>query len=83
MSSWQEYADEDARKLVQMFREHLAPLLLRVCPQWIFHHIRIVRHSHWEDEENCVEIRLILRPFGSVREGEDKVIGGKLHKRIK
>lgn len=67
MSRWTAYNDAAALHTVRMFRECLEPLLERIAPDQMLHHINIVRHSDYPMVDET-EVRLVLRPIGNVRD---------------
>ena len=67
MSRWAAYNDAAALHTVRMFRECLEPLLERIAPDQMLHHIKIVRHPDYPAVDET-EVRLVLRPIGSVRD---------------
>lgn len=71
--SFTEYNDVASRNMVELFRKALAPAMATAAPDWLMHHIEIVRNPRgFERGTDDVEIRLVLRPIGSVRAVPDQ-----------
>jgi len=68
MKTVTEYNDAASRAMVDMFRRALAPAMEVAAPDWLLHHVEIVRDPHgFERETEEVEIRLVIRPIGFAR----------------
>ena len=59
-----QYHDAHSRALVLAFREAIKPLLEKVAPDWLLHHIELNRRTE-QDFTERVEIRLVIKPIGS------------------
>ena len=77
-----EYNDAQARQLVAMFRAALAPLMEKVAPDWLLHHIELIRDVDKDFRERTV-IRLVIYPIGEAREVPDAAVLEKGPRRLK
>ncbi|WP_162600754.1 hypothetical protein [Paraburkholderia sp. C35] len=60
------YNDVHSRLIFRQFKESLEPLIARVAPDWLLHHIDMERrHTMGMCEE--VTIRLVIRPIGDAK----------------
>jgi hypothetical protein len=81
MIDWTEYKDAHSRAVFKAFEEQLGPLMAKVAPDWLLHHMEIRRGLDREFQER-VEIRLVIKPIGEARFGDpdaDLLTG---HKRL-
>jgi len=67
-----EIEDARSREIFKKFEEALGVVLPQVAPDWLLHHMELRPHRDFETEEERVEIRLILKPLGSVKVVRDK-----------
>ena len=78
MKNYTAYNDAASRAMVDMFRRALAPAMEVAAPDWLLHHVEIVRNPHgFQRDTDDVEIRLVIRPIGSVRAVPDKPLSWK------
>lgn len=61
------------RVVFKRFEEALAPLLAETAPDWLLHHMELRRVPFDQDMQERVEIRLVLKGIGEVRERRDSV----------
>ena len=82
MSKWTAYNDAHSRAVFLKFKEALGPTLANVAPDWMLHHIEMMRKTEFDTMDERVEIRLVIKPIGSARFGkpDDDLLTG--HKRI-
>ena len=63
-----EYNDTSSQAVVAMFRKALEPAMAVAAPDFLLHHIEIVRNPRgFERGTDDVEIRLVMRPIGTAR----------------
>lgn len=67
MMEWKEYNDAHSSALVMAFRDALEPLMVNVAPDWLLHHIELARKTNFDTLDECVEIRLIIKPIGTAK----------------
>lgn len=56
------------RLVFKRFEDALAPLLAETAPDWLLHHMELRRVRSDRDMQDQVEIRLVLKGIGEVRE---------------
>jgi len=61
-----EYNDAHSRAVFMAFQAAIAPLMERVAPDWLLHHMEMHRR-HEPDMGERVEIRLVIKPIGEAR----------------
>lgn len=65
--SWQPHNDAYSQAVFAKFEGALRPTLAKVAPDWLLHHIKMDRRMD-ESLNEVVEIRLVIKPIGEVRE---------------
>ena len=67
------YNDAESCAVFRRFEQRLAPLLAEVAPDWLLHHMTLMRDTDHKDMTEQVVIRLVIKPIGSVRVVDDGV----------
>lgn len=63
--------DAYSRALYLRFKNALEPLLAQVAPDWLMHHMELVRDQAEFGLDERVEIRIVIKPAGSARVVDD------------
>lgn len=63
--------DHQERMVFKRFEDALAPLLAETAPDWLLHHMELRRVPFDCEMQERVEIRLVLKGIGEVRERRD------------
>lgn len=67
MMEWKEYNDAQSLALVGAFQDALGPLMANIAPDWLLHHIELARKTNFDTLDECVEIRLVIKPIGTAK----------------
>ena len=82
MKQYQAYNDAHSRAVFLKFKEAIGPTLAQVAPDWILHHMELMRHNDFDKMEERVEIRLVIKPIGLARVVDDDSDLMTGHKRL-
>ena len=65
--TWTAHNDAYSRAVFLRFRDALGPLMADVAPDWLLHHIEMMRDLDPRDMSERVMIRLVIKPIGEAR----------------
>ena len=65
--TWTAHNDAYSRAVFLRFKEALEPLMANVAPDWLLHHIEMMRDLDPRDMSDRVMIRLVIKPIGEAR----------------
>lgn len=84
MNRFKEYHDAHSRAVFMAFQEALGPLMERITPDWLLHHMEIRRLNGFDAvaDQDRVEIRLVIKPIGSARLSDQDADLMTGHKRL-
>jgi hypothetical protein len=61
------YNDAQSQAVFALFKRALEPAMAAAAPDWLLHHIELIRKEDFNTGDEKVEIRLVIKPIGSVR----------------
>jgi hypothetical protein len=65
------YNDAASQAVFALFEKALRPAMATAAPDWLLHHIELVRRPNFDTGDERVEIRLVIKPIGLVRTAAD------------